>query len=208
MRAEARLSPSPTSNEFRAVRAVKAQLPHSRVETPRQGTPHTAIVPHQYPPAIVFRPLARAVARNSGIHVRTRGSVVIHGLRCQRHTHLGTRRVLNLNPTPESPKAFRFHRNSIFHTRVRIVASYSPSLYLALWKAFDSLEGKGSKRRAASVAGEGGDCSIIAAVGPRMSQSKIREERGGQEPSLRGPTPPSAVGRDSLVPGRPAGWPP
>ncbi|KAK9144197.1 hypothetical protein Sjap_004100 [Stephania japonica] len=62
--------------------------------------------------------------------------------------------------------------------------------------------------RAASIAGEGGDCSTIAAVGSRLSQRKIREERGGQKSPFRGPTPPPAVGRDSLVPGRPAGGPP
>ncbi|KAK9102886.1 hypothetical protein Sjap_020140 [Stephania japonica] len=65
-----------------------------------------------------------------------------------------------------------------------------------------------SPARAASIAGEGGDCSTVAAIGSRLSQRKIREERGGQKPPLRGPTPPPAVGRDSLVPGRPAGGSP
>ncbi|KAK9154794.1 hypothetical protein Sjap_002274 [Stephania japonica] len=79
-------------------------------------------------------------------------------------------------------------------------------------------EGKDPKRGATSVAGEG--CvghrrgrrrspaavtiSTVAVVGPRLSQSKIREERGGQKPPLRGPTPPPRSA-DSLVPGgRPA----
>ncbi|KAK9137932.1 hypothetical protein Sjap_008526 [Stephania japonica] len=73
---------------------------------------------------------------------------------------------------------------------------------------FITREGKDPKRGAVSVTSEGDDCPTVAAAGPRMSQSKIREERGGQEPPLHGPTPPPAVGRDSLVPGRPAGGPP
>ncbi|KAK9155122.1 hypothetical protein Sjap_002602 [Stephania japonica] len=51
-----------------------------------------------------------------------------------------------------------------------------------------------SPARAASIADEGGDSSTVAAVGSRLSQRKIREERGGQSHPSVVQLPPRSAG--------------